>query len=66
VQRALRAAGIDILILDCPPGFSAVLREAIGASDLVLVPTGTSVLDLAAVASTAEMAAGRACRSGTC
>ncbi len=56
VQRELRAAGLHVLILDCPPGFSPVLREAIGASDLVLVPTGASVLDLEAVASTAEMA----------
>jgi chromosome partitioning protein len=56
VRRGLRAAGIDILILDCPPGFSSVLREAIGVSDLVLVPTGAGVLDLAAVAQTAEMA----------
>ena len=56
VRRELRAAGVDVLILDCPPGFSSVLREAIGAADLVLVPTGASVLDLDAVASTAEMA----------
>jgi chromosome partitioning protein len=55
-QRKLRAAGLDVLILDCPPGYSTVLREAIAASDLVLVPTGASVLDLTAVTATAEMA----------
>jgi chromosome partitioning protein len=55
-QHKLRAAGLDVLILDCPPGYSTVLREAIAASDLVLVPTGASVLDLTAVTATAEMA----------
>jgi chromosome partitioning protein len=56
VQRKLPAIGLDYLILDCPPGISRFQREAIRAADLVLVPIGASVLDLAAVASTAEMA----------
>jgi chromosome partitioning protein len=54
--RALRRTDLDLLILDCPPGFSSVLREAIVVSDLVLTPTGASVLDLMAVISTAKMA----------
>ena len=54
--RDLRAAGLDFLLLDCPPGFSPLLREAIAVADLALVPTGASALDLAAVASTAAMA----------
>jgi len=56
VQRELRATGLDYLLLDCPPGLSPFQREAIRAADLVLMPTGASVLDLVAVASTAEMA----------
>jgi len=55
-KRELRASGLDLLILDCPPSFSAVLLKAIAASDLVQVPSGASVLDLAAVSSTAAMA----------
>jgi len=56
LQRELHEGGFDLLILDCPPGFSTYLLEAISASDLVLIPTGASALDLEAVASTADMA----------
>lgn len=56
VRRDLRASGIDLLVVDCPPGFSSLIRGAIGAADLVLVPTGASVLDLDAVAATVAMA----------
>jgi nitronate monooxygenase len=56
VQRKLRATGLDYLFLDCPLCISRFQREAIWAADLVLGPTGLSVLDLAAIASTAEMA----------
>jgi chromosome partitioning protein len=56
VVRELRRTDLDLLFLDCPPGFSSVLREAILVSDLVLIPTGASVLDLTAVTSTAKMA----------
>lgn len=52
----LCAARIDLLFVDCPPGFSTILRDAISVADLVLVPTQASVLDLAAIASTVEMA----------
>jgi len=57
LQRQLRGGSLDYLILDCPPGFSGILEGAIAVSDLVLIPTGPGELDLAAVASTAEMAA---------
>jgi chromosome partitioning protein len=53
---ALRRGGLDVLFVDCPPGFSSILREAIAVADLVLVPTQPSPLDLAAIASTIEMA----------
>jgi chromosome partitioning protein len=53
---ALRDVPLDLLVLDCPPGFSPILELAVAAADLVLVPTGPGELDLAAVASTAAMA----------
>jgi chromosome partitioning protein len=52
----LRGVPLDLLVLDCPPGFSPILELAVAAADLVLVPTGPGELDLAAVASTAAMA----------
>ena len=52
----VRAAGFDLLFVDCPPSFSAILRHAIGVADLVLVPAQASDVDLAAIASTVEMA----------
>ena len=55
-KRALQRTGMDLLVLDCPPGFSGILRPAIEAADLVIIPTGPSDLDLSAVAGTAEMA----------
>jgi chromosome partitioning protein len=55
-QADLKSAGFSLLILDCPPGFSSILREAISVADLVVVPTGASALDLEAIASTVEMA----------
>jgi chromosome partitioning protein len=57
VIRDAQDMGLDLLILDCPPGFSTILREASVVSDLLLIPTGAGVLDLDAVTSTAEMAA---------
>jgi chromosome partitioning protein len=56
IQRDLALAGYDLLVVDCPPGFSIILREAIAAADLALIPTGTSALDLEAVGSTAAIA----------
>jgi len=56
VQARLALARFDLLIVDCPPGFSDILQRAISASDLILIPTGASGLDLEAVASTAAMA----------
>ena len=52
----LRALGIDLLFVDCPPGLSPIQRDAIAVADLVLVPTQASPLDLPAIASSIEMA----------
>lgn len=56
VNIEARLNAVKLLILDCPPGFSSVLEEAIGLSDLVLIPTSAGALDLLAVASTVDMA----------
>ncbi len=55
-RAAIREARLDLLVLDCRPGFSSILERAVAAADLVLVPTGPGELDLAAVASAAGMA----------
>jgi chromosome partitioning protein len=55
-QVGLRDSGVDLLILDCPPGFTAIGRTAIAASDLMLVPVQASALDLAALVSTTAVA----------
>lgn len=44
-----RAAGFDLIVIDCPPGFSDILAEAIATADLVLIPTGPSAIDLDAI-----------------
>ena len=55
-RAMIREARLDLLVLDCRPGFSSILGRAVAAADLVPVPTGPGELDLAAVASTAGMA----------
>jgi len=42
------ALGNDILVIDTPPGFTEPALLAAAASDLVLLPSGASPLDLAA------------------
>lgn len=59
IRAAMRQAAADrigTLFLDCPPSFSNLLEEAIGAADLVVIPVGASKLDLTAVESTVAMA----------
>lgn len=55
-RAALDGERLDLLVLDCPPGFSSILGRAVTAADLVLVPMGPGELDLAALVSTAEKA----------
>jgi chromosome partitioning protein len=49
---SLRTEGLDLLFVDCPPGFSEILDDAVSNADLVLIPAQPSDLDLAAVAPT--------------
>lgn len=53
-KRDLRRAGLDFVIVDCPPGVATIHDDAIAAADVVIIPTGASALDLAAVRATAE------------
>ena len=56
VIAALRVVGYELLILDCPPGFARVLKDAVSAADLVVIATGPGELDLAAIGSTVAIA----------
>ena len=57
LQRAksdLRRVGKDVVVIDRPPGFSLIHQRVIEVADLVLIPTGASPLDTAAVEAAAE------------
>lgn len=56
LQVQLALDGVEVLVVDCPPGFTTIQLEAVAAADLVLVPTQPSALDLAAIEATAGMA----------
>ncbi len=56
IVSTLRNGECDLLILDCPPSYSPLHREAIGLTDLVLIPTGPGALDLEAIEKTVDMA----------
>ena len=56
ILREVGASGADFVFVDCPPGFSSILEEAIACADLVLIPVQASTLDLVAVSSTVAMA----------
>lgn len=45
--RAARTYAEDFILIDTPPGDSPTINAAISAADLVLIPTGTSALDMA-------------------
>lgn len=49
----------DLTIIDTPPGTAQVIQEAIDMADLVVVPTGTSPLDVRRVWPTLEITAHR-------
>lgn len=63
-RRTMLAAArdIDLLVLDTPPAMDAAAHLALQVADLVLVPTGASKLDLAAMQETLEAA--KAARHG--
>lgn len=51
---AMRSAGVDLVILDCPPVHRDIAASAIEAADVVLIPTRPEVLDIRATAQTVK------------
>lgn len=51
--------GRELTIVDTPPGTAQVIQEAIDVADMVIVPTGTSPLDVRRVWPTLEITAHR-------
>jgi chromosome partitioning protein len=57
VQR-MRDEGMELLIIDTPPGITSTIRSAIDVADLVLVPAKPSPHDLRAAGRTVALIAG--------
>ncbi|NOG74027.1 ParA family protein [Roseicella sp. DB1501] len=58
---ALRAQGFGLLIVDTPPAADQIVRLAVAAADLVLVPVRPSPDDLDAVGETADLVTAAGC-----
>lgn len=56
VLDAMRNAGADLVILDCPPQHRDVADAALSAADMVLVPTRAEALDIRAMSQTVRLA----------
>ncbi len=56
--EACRADGIDLVMIDTPPDIDTKAVHAARASDLVVIPTRPSVLDLEAIGGTVELVRG--------
>ncbi len=54
VER-LKAAGMRTVIIDTPPAITGAIRQVVGVSDLVLIPTRPSPHDLRSVAATVAL-----------
>lgn len=55
VLDALRKAGCDLAILDCPPIHRDIATDAASPSDFVLIPTRADVFDFRSMRQTVEM-----------
>lgn len=55
VIEAMRSAGCDLVILDCPPVHRDIADEAIRAADMVLIPTRAEALDIRAMTQTVRL-----------
>jgi chromosome partitioning protein len=53
---AMRAAGADLVILDCPPVHRDIAHDAASAADLILIPTKPEVFDIRAMQQTVQAA----------
>lgn len=54
--EAMRQAGADLVILDCPPVHRDIAHDAAMAADLILVPTAPEVFDIRAMQQTVQAA----------
>lgn len=55
VLEALKKAGCDLVILDCPPIHRDVATDAANPSDFVLIPSRADVFDFRSMRQTVEM-----------
>lgn len=53
--EAMRKAGCDLVILDCPPVHRDIADAAISAADMVLIPTRAEALDIRAMMQTVRL-----------
>ena len=56
--RAMRNRGMELVVVDTPPGITSTIRGAIDLSDLIVVPVKPSPHDLRAVAKTIKLVEG--------
>jgi chromosome partitioning protein len=56
VLEAMREAGADLVILDCPPQQRDIADAALSVADLVLIPTRAETLDIRAMTQTVRLA----------
>jgi chromosome partitioning protein len=54
--EAMRSAGADLVILDCPPVHRDIAHDAASAADLILIPTKPEVFDIRAMQQTVQAA----------
>lgn len=54
IQRA-QEAKIDLLLIDTPPAVTNIIEEVVGHSDLIIIPTKPSPLDIRAVVKTVDI-----------
>jgi chromosome partitioning protein len=55
VLTAMRDAGCDLVVLDCPPVHRDIANEAISAADMILIPTRAEALDIRAMSQTVRL-----------
>lgn len=52
---ALQEAGMKLLVIDTPPALNDAIRDVVGLSDLVVIPTRPSPHDLRSIGATVEL-----------
>lgn len=57
--KAIRDDGVEMLFIDTPPSITSVIRDVVALSDIVLIPTRPSPLDIRAVSKTVDIVEGK-------